>query len=121
MAAAIEPHEEMRPRHPDYCPGCGTAYEPLQEYCLECGARLPVNRGVVGVLAAGWHRRFSRYPGDWIWPTLAVALVAAAAGAVAIVVGTGKRSASSLIVATHNRVTVGPGAATGTVTVQIQT
>jgi len=115
VATAIEPHEDLRPRQPGYCPACGTAYEPLQEYCLECGARLPVNRGVVGVLASAWHRRFSRYPGDWIWPTLAVALVAVAAGAAAIALGAGKRSASSLIVATHNRVTVGPGAATGTV------
>ena len=39
------------PEHPrDFCPRCGVAYEPLQEYCLECGARLPTNRGVVGVL-----------------------------------------------------------------------
>ena len=52
----------------DYCPRCGVAYEPLQEYCLECGARLPTNRGVVGVLASSWQRRFAWYPGDWIWP-----------------------------------------------------
>ena len=33
------------PHQPQFCPRCGAAYEPLQEYCLECGARLPANRG----------------------------------------------------------------------------
>jgi predicted amidophosphoribosyltransferase len=47
-----------------YCPNCGVAYEEGQEYCLECGARLPVNQGVVGVLAAAWQRHFAWYPGD---------------------------------------------------------
>ena len=62
----------MSPEEPrDYCPRCGVAYEPLQEYCLECGERLPTNRGVVGVLASSWQRRFAWYPGDWIWPVAA--------------------------------------------------
>ena len=72
----------MRPEQPrDYCPRCGVAYEPLQEYCLECGEHLPTNRGAVGLLAAAWQRRFPWYPGDWIWPSLLALVIAGAAGA----------------------------------------
>jgi hypothetical protein len=102
--------------HRDYCPRCGTRYEPLQEYCLECGERLPVNRGVVGVLASGWQRRLAWYPGDWIWPTLLLALVAAVAAALAIVLGGGGSSkTSSVINAAGNSVTLGPAAASSSV------
>src|ERR1700693_373921 len=65
-AAAARRGKAMTPADPDYCPRCGVAYEPLQEYCLECGERLPTNRGVVGVLASSWQRHFAWYPGDWI-------------------------------------------------------
>jgi hypothetical protein len=71
------------------CPRCGTPYEPLQEYCLECGLRLPVQRGVIPVLAAAWRRRFRRYPGDWVWPVLGLLIIAALAGAVAILAANG--------------------------------
>jgi hypothetical protein len=69
------------------CPHCGVAYEPLQEYCLECGERLPAGPGTVAQLRSAWKQRFGRYPGDWIWPALlllvvtVVATVAAAASA----------------------------------------
>ena len=66
------------------CPRCGTPYEPYQEYCLECGLRLPIQRGIVPVLATAWRRRLPWYPGDWIWPVLGLLIVAALAGAVAI-------------------------------------
>jgi len=94
-------------REPQYCPHCGVAYEPLQEYCLECGARLPANRGVVGVLAGAWQRRLPWYPGDWVWPALlflAVALVATAAAVAANSTG----GEGTTIVAGPT-VTVGPG------------
>ena len=75
----------MTPEQPrDYCPRCGVAYEPLQEYCLECGARLPTNRGVVGVLATAWQRRLAWYPGDWIWPVLLFAALTAIATTAAV-------------------------------------
>jgi hypothetical protein len=66
------------------CPRCGTAYEPFQEYCLECGLRLPITRGLIPVLATAWRRRVPWYPGDWVWPVLAALVVAALAAAVAI-------------------------------------
>ncbi|MBV8065988.1 MAG: hypothetical protein JOY73_10715 [Actinobacteria bacterium] len=105
----------MSTPEPRDCPRCGAGYETLQEYCLECGDRLPTNRGTVGLLAGAWQRRFPWYPGDWIWPTLlflAVALVATAVAA-----ATSSSGAGTTIVATDANVAVGPGtgaaAATG--------
>lgn len=89
-----------------YCPKCGIAYEPLQEYCLECGERLPANRGTVGVLAAAWQRRLGWYPGDWIWPALLFLVVAAAATAVSAATTS---SSGTTIVATQPGVSVGSG------------
>ena len=66
------------------CPRCGTPYEQYQEYCLECGLRLPLTSGVIGRLHAVWTRRLPWYPGDWIWPVLFGLLVAALGAAVAI-------------------------------------
>jgi hypothetical protein len=70
-------------REQSRCPRCGTAVEPLQEYCLECGVRLRTP-GLVPTLATGWRRRLRWYPGDWIWPSLLALVVAVAAGGAAI-------------------------------------
>jgi hypothetical protein len=73
------------------CPRCGARRSKLQDYCLECGLRLPV---VAGALA-GWRRRWVRglgwYPGDWVWLALLAGLVAA--GGAAVAVGAGGRHA----------------------------
>ena len=106
------PPEEPR----DFCPHCGVAYEPLQEYCLECGARLPTNRGVVGVLASGWQRRFAWYPGDWIWPVL-LFLVLTIVATAAVLVANGTRSSASGPATATTNVPLGPGATRGTVPV----
>jgi hypothetical protein len=106
-----EPQEPPR----DYCPNCQAAYEPLQEYCLECGERLPTNRGVVGYLATQWQRRLAWYPGDWVWPVLLLLLITIVATAAAVAAGSPEKSADSVIVATSTPVTVGPGATQGTV------
>jgi hypothetical protein len=98
----------------DYCPRCGVAYEPLQEYCLECGERLPTNRGVVGVLASRWQRRFSWYPGDWIWPVALLFVLAVLATAGVLLASSARSSASEPRTATTN-VPFGPGATRGTV------
>jgi hypothetical protein len=100
-----------------YCPRCRAAYEPLQEYCLECGARLPTNRGVVGTLAAAWQRRFAWYPGDWIWPVLAFLVLTIVATAAAVAAASTKKSAASTLTATSPHVSVGPAAPVGSVPV----
>ena len=71
----------MADEHDGRCPQCDTPHGADQEYCLECGARLPSSSGIVGRLGSGWRRRFSWYPGDWIWPALAALVIAAGAGA----------------------------------------
>ena len=66
---------------PPACPRCGTPYAPNQEYCLECGLRLPAEaRGVVPTLGRAWRRRIAWYPGDWVWPSLLALVIAALAG-----------------------------------------
>jgi hypothetical protein len=101
----------------DYCPRCGVGYEPLQEYCLECGARLPTNRGVVGVLAAAWQRRLGWYPGDWIWPVLLFAVLTVIATTAAVAANSARDRATPVLLATTPSVTVGPGAPPGTLPV----
>jgi hypothetical protein len=88
------------------CPRCGAAYEPGQEYCLECGARLPETEGVVTTLSSRWRDK-PWYPGDWVWPVLVGLLIAGLATAVAIAV----RDAGgqdTTVVATQPTGTVGP-------------
>jgi hypothetical protein len=98
-----------QPHPAEYCPRCGVAYEPSQEYCLECGARLPVNSGVVGVLARGWQRRLAWYPGDWIWPTLLFLVLTIAATGVALAANSAHKGTQPYV-ATSLSVPVGPGA-----------
>jgi zinc-ribbon domain len=68
------------------CPHCGAERSAEQRYCVECGHALPQVSGKL----AGWRRRWIRrvgwYPGDWVWPALALLLFAAAGAAAAIAV-----------------------------------
>ena len=73
------PVEERR------CPRCGGPYEPLQEYCLECGQRL------VPLPTEGYTRTvvWSRESPVWLWiALLALLLVALAAGAIVALAAT---------------------------------
>jgi len=92
---------------PDYCPRCGVACEPLQEYCLGCGERLPANRGVVGVLVREWQRRLPWYPGDWVWPALLFLTVAILATAAAVAAGSSGGSGTTIVA--QPTVALGPG------------
>jgi hypothetical protein len=69
------------------CPSCGAAVEPGQEYCLDCGARLPVRAGLLANVGRAWRRRLRWYPGDWLPIVLALLLIAALATAAAVYAG----------------------------------
>src|SRR5438067_4590729 len=105
-----EPPGGEAPPRPDgaagECPRCGTPYAAGQEYCLECGLRLPVTGGVVGTLASAWRRHLPYYPGDWIWPVL-VAFVIAVVAAVVAIVATRDSGGGKTIVATTTQGPVG--------------
>jgi hypothetical protein len=67
------------------CPRCSAPYEPLQEYCLECGQRL------VPLPTEGYTRTivWSRESPVWLWlALLALLLVALAAGAIVALAAT---------------------------------
>jgi hypothetical protein len=86
----------------EHCPRCGSDTQANQEYCLDCGMRLTAaEAGVVPQLAAAWQRRFSWYPGDWIWPA-ALGLVLAAAGAVFAILYSHHGGSRRTLVATTN-------------------
>ena len=108
-----EPPPESAPQQtppgeepPPTCPRCGSPYAPGQEYCLECGLRLPLSRGMVAsqfvpALGRTWRRHFRWYPGDWIWPVLFGLIVAVLAGTIAVLVANNNdKSSSRTIVAT---------------------
>ena len=82
------------------CPRCGTPYEAGQEYCLECGLRLPERAGLVATLASAWRRRIAWYPGDWIWPVLLGLVIAAGGAAAAISYSTGQKPTRTIVATT---------------------
>jgi hypothetical protein len=98
------------------CPRCGTPYEPNQEYCLECGLRLPGTGGVVETLRTGWMRRSARYPGDWIWAVLLTLVVAAVGAAVAILLSRPDHGGTTTLVETSPVTSVAPQTAQPTLT-----
>jgi hypothetical protein len=68
------------------CPRCGAPRAAEQEYCVECGLRLPAVKGRLPSLRRRWIRRVGWYPGDWVWVSLLTLLVAAAGAAAAIAI-----------------------------------
>ncbi|MEZ5099176.1 MAG: zinc-ribbon domain-containing protein [Thermoleophilia bacterium] len=85
--APAPPPDEPTPAEPT-CPECGAPHEPDQEYCLECGARLP----------SPWGEP-PRSPA-WVWGVIgALALVALVSGIVVAVLASRddqRRSAPAL-------------------------
>jgi hypothetical protein len=83
------------------CPRCDSPAAEAQEYCLECGLRLPASKGVLAALGSGWRHRLGWYPGDWVWPALLALVIAGGAGVVsALWLADTSSSASQTIVAT---------------------
>ena len=116
MTLPPEPPDEQPPPPPPAvdavggeCPRCGTPYDAFQEYCLECGLRLPHTHGLIPVLATAWRRRVPWYPGDWIWPVLAALIVAALAAGGAILLTTDDGSGHKVGAAINDTVPAGTG------------
>jgi hypothetical protein len=78
------PPPAVEPPQPDpyVCPRCGAPHDALQEYCLECGSRLPPPAGMARTV-------WSRESPLWLWAALAaLLLVALIAGAIVAVAAT---------------------------------
>jgi len=91
----------------ELCPRCGAAREPEQEFCLECGLKLPPTKGRLAGARRTWVKRVGWYPGDWVWVSLLTLLVAIAGAATAIAVTASNSSAQGQVyVATHATVPV---------------
>ena len=88
---------------PETCPRCAAEVDPGQEYCLECGSRLPLARGVLPALAGAWRARVPWYPGDWVWTALLLLAVAAAAATVSVLATEESETRALPLVATFDR------------------
>ena len=85
------------------CPRCGAAYDAYQEYCLECGLRLPGARGVTAALSGAR----AGVPMQWAWPVLVTLVVALLATVVVVAVQVAADDeAEPLLVATSEQPTV---------------
>lgn len=83
------------------CPSCGSATAPLQEYCLECGVRLPLEEaGVRDAVATSWRGSRRWYAGDWAWPVLATLVLAVVAAAAVLAIQASRDGDDDLFVAT---------------------
>ena len=78
------------------CPRCGEPSARRQEYCLECGVRLPTS-GRDGTRTAG---------SGWVARTAIAAVVALIGGAAAVAVAGGAKSGPEVITATGGFATV---------------
>ena len=75
------------PQRGGSCPRCGAPYEATQEYCLECGARLPAPGPAAA--AATLRRRARWTPRPWVAPVLTGLLIAAVMTGVAVLIARG--------------------------------
>jgi hypothetical protein len=106
------------PAEPGRCPNCGAPHDVYQEYCLECGRRLP-GAYVGGRYAEVWRRDSP----IWLWAALAaLLLVALVSGAVVALAATddGKSSepATSIpVVSTAPSTTSTVGVTPSTITI----
>jgi hypothetical protein len=76
------------------CPRCGTPVAAGQEYCLECGLRLPETHP-----RQGWPADAGAAEG-WVWPVLVALVVAALSAGAVVAVRLTKDDVEPLLVAT---------------------
>lgn len=95
------------------CPRCGTPYAPHQEYCLECGLRLPHD---ASPRAAFGGRGPGRYAPDWVWPTLVALVVAVLTSVAAVAIAASGDGDAPLLIATTTQPETFTGVAPGPAT-----
>ena len=86
------------------CPRCGAPTQAFQEYCLECGARLPPGHGPGAALAEGWRRGDRRPSPEWVWPVLVAFVVAVLASAAVVALAASRDEPRPTLVATQEPV-----------------
>jgi hypothetical protein len=84
------------------CPNCGSAADPTQEYCLQCGHRLPVDQAVASV------PRRALASGGPAWTLLVTGVIALLAAAVVAAVQLTTDEDRGFLVATSPQPTVIP-------------
>jgi hypothetical protein len=80
----------------------------MQEYCIECGLRLPLDQGIGPAFTRAWRLEVSRYPGGWLWVVLVLLVLTAFATVAAILISDEGESAVRTIVATEPTPTAQP-------------
>jgi hypothetical protein len=73
----------------------------MQEYCVECGLRLPLDRGIGETVGRAWRFQVSRHPGGWLWVVLVLLALTVLATVAAILASDEGESAVRTIVATE--------------------
>lgn len=81
-AAGEPPSESASSDAGGVCPHCGAVIEPLQEYCLVCGARL--TETMSAGLAERWRQALPLADKEWGWPVLIALPIAILASVFAI-------------------------------------
>jgi hypothetical protein len=74
----------------------------VQEYCIECGLRLPLDSGIVPTVGRAWRLEVSRYPGGWLWVVVVLLALTVFATVASIVASDDSASAVRTIVATES-------------------
>jgi len=95
VAPSEDPVDEPSPPGvlPGHCPHCGAPHEPSQEYCLECGERLPRPYVVRREL-------WTRGSPVWLWAALLALFLVALAGTVLALLYTNDDQGATKVVST---------------------
>ena len=90
------------------CPRCGAEREPDQQYCLECGLRLPQSRpGALERASVGVAKR-QAWAGTWLLPALLGLAIAVLGTGAAIAISSNGEEATAVSTATGGSLTAPP-------------
>ncbi len=90
---------------PPRCPRCNATVDPSQEYCLECGTRLPHDQRA-GSASAGSGQRHGWAAAPWVVPALLGLVVAVLGTGAAMVISSEGDQPSAISTATGGSLTV---------------